>query len=80
MAISILSNSASGVRFDGERLVVVLADGREVSAPLAWFPRLARARAEERSTWRLIGQGEGIHWPTVDEDISVPHLLGLPCD
>jgi hypothetical protein len=58
-----------------DRLVVILADGRELSAPLAWFPRLLEATAEQRRNWRLIGLGHGIHWPDVDEDISVASLL-----
>ena len=56
-------------------LRVVLADGREVTAPLEWFPRLRDATAEQRRTWRLIGGGVGIHWPELDEDISVAGLL-----
>ena len=59
---------------DSER-VVDLADGRTVSAPLAWYPRLAHATPEERGRWRLIGRGEGVHWPDVDEDISIAGLL-----
>jgi Protein of unknown function (DUF2442) len=58
-----------------DRLVVFLADGRELSAPLAWLPRLPDACAEQRQNWRLIGRGHGIHWPDVDEDISVASLL-----
>ena len=74
----------SAVRYDAtavdakvldDRLVVVLADGRELAAPLAWFPRLLDATAEQRRNWRLIGGGHGIHWPDVDEDISVASLL-----
>jgi hypothetical protein len=56
-------------------LRAVLADGREVSVPLAWFPRLQHASAEQRRHWRLIGAGVGIHWPDVDEDISATSLL-----
>ena len=56
-------------------LRVVLADGREVSAPLEWFPRLRDASPEQRRNWRLIGRGVGIHWPDLDEDISVAGLL-----
>ena len=56
-------------------LKVILADGREVAAPLAWFPRLQAASQEERHQWRLIGGGIGIHWEAVDEDISVESLL-----
>lgn len=58
-----------------DRLVVVLADGRELSAPLAWFPRLLEASDVQRKNWRLIGRGQGIHWPDIDEDISVASLL-----
>jgi hypothetical protein len=56
-------------------LHVVLADGRELSVPPVWFPRLRDASAAQRSHWRLIGCGEGIHWPDVDEDVSVLGLL-----
>lgn len=58
-----------------ESLRVVLADGREISVPLAWFPRLQKASAEQRRNWRLIGGGVGLHWEDVDEDISVESLL-----
>ena len=58
-----------------ERLRVVLEDGRELTVPLEWYPRLREASAEERRNWRLIGHGEGIHWPDVDEDISILGLL-----
>jgi hypothetical protein len=56
---------------------VVLADGRELAAPLEWFPRLRDATPEQRAKWRLIGGGQGIHWPDVDEDIAVTTLLRL---
>lgn len=59
-------------------LRVTLADGRELAAPLEWFPRLRDARPEQRQHWRLIGRGQGIYWPDVDEDVSVRGLLGLP--
>ena len=74
----------SAVRFDAtavdvtvmdDRILVVLADGREIAVPLVWFPRLADATAEQRKNWRLIGHGRGIHWPEIDEDISVASLL-----
>lgn len=58
-----------------DRLIVVLADGRELATPLAWFPRLLEATPEQRRNWRFIGRGHGIHWPDVDEDISVASLL-----
>ena len=52
-----------------------LADGRSIVVPLAWYPRLATATLAERNNWRFIGRGEGIHWPDLDEDISVDNLL-----
>jgi Protein of unknown function (DUF2442) len=58
-----------------EALSVELADGRTIVVPVDWYPRLANATAEERNTWRLIGAGRGIHWPALDEDISVSNLL-----
>ena len=58
-----------------DALRVTLADGREISAPLVWFPRLLKATPEQRAVWRLIGGGIGIHWEAVDEDISVESLL-----
>lgn len=63
------------VTFAGDSLQVSLADGREISVPMAWFPRLLQATPEERSHWRLIGGGIGIHWESIDEDISVESLL-----
>jgi hypothetical protein len=57
------------------RLVVTLADGRELATPLAWFPRLLEATPEQRRNWRFTGRGHGIHWPDVDEDISVASLV-----
>lgn len=80
MATLALSHNAVDVHFDHDRLYVRLADGREISVPLAWFPRLLQATPEQRLHWRLIGRGVGIHWEDVDEDISVPRLLGLPCE
>ena len=60
-------------------LVVGLSDGRVLSVPLTWFPRLLEASPEERSHFELLGNGEGIHWPDVDEDLSVEGLLlGTP--
>jgi hypothetical protein len=56
-------------------LRVILDDGRELLVPLEWFPRLRDASDADRANWRLIGRGEGIHWPTLDEDISVRGLL-----
>ena len=69
--------SFEGARFTKDMLIVRLSDGREVGAPLEWFPRLRRATAAQRSNWRLIGRGVGLHWEDVDEDISVRSLLTL---
>ena len=66
---------AVGVICTDDALRVTLADGREICAPLVWFPRLLKASPEQRAAWRLIGVGVGIHWEAVDEDISVESLL-----
>jgi len=66
---------AARVEVSEDTLSVELADGRTIAAPLAWYPRLANATAEERGSWRLIANGRGIHWPAIDEDISVENLL-----
>lgn len=63
------------VSFTPNAIQVRLADGREITAPLEWFPRLRTADAAELGKWRLIGGGVGIHWETLDEDISVESLL-----
>jgi hypothetical protein len=69
------SVTATQVSVTNDTLTLELSDGRSISAPLAWYPRLLRGTVEERSRWRLIGQGRGIHWPDLDEDISVENLL-----
>ena len=66
---------AQNVAITDDTLTIDLVDGRTVSAPLAWYPRLAHGSPAERSKWRLIGRGEGIHWPDLDEDISVDSVL-----
>jgi uncharacterized protein DUF2442 len=58
-----------------EALTVVLLDGRTVSVPVSWYPRLANGSPAERENWQLLGGGHGIHWPDLDEDISVDALL-----
>ncbi len=63
------------VRVTDDALVVDLSDGRTISVPLVWYPRLLHSTPQERQNWRLIGKGEGIHWPDLDEDISVENLL-----
>ena len=79
LAIEFRMVSVQNVQVTEDTLIVDLSDGRTVSVPLAWFPRLLHGKPEERNTWRLIGDGEGIHWPGLDEDISVENLiLGKP--
>jgi hypothetical protein len=63
------------VRLTQDSLIVDLVDGRTISVPLTWYPRLAHGSEAERAQWRFIGAGEGIHWPDLDEDISVEGLL-----
>src|SRR5712691_7643848 len=71
--------AAKNVRVTDRALVVELRDGRVVSVPLAWYPRLAEGSPRERRRWELLGPGVGIHWPDLDEDISIEGLLqGLP--
>jgi len=79
LAIELRMVSAQNVQITDDALIVDLSDGRTVSVPLAWFPRLLHGTLEERNKWRLIGEGEGIHWLDLDEDISVENLiLGKP--
>lgn len=66
---------ATSVAVTDDTLTVDLSDGRTISVPIAWYPRLLHASPEERSRWRLIGRGQGLHWPDLDEDISVRNLL-----
>jgi hypothetical protein len=66
---------AEGVTVTEDTLSVDLSDGRTISVPLAWFPRLMHGSQKERDNWRLIGKGYGIHWQDLDEDISVENLL-----
>lgn len=67
--------TAVNVVVSADMLQVMLADGREVAAPLAWFPRLQEATEEQRKNWQFIGGGVGIHWASVDEDVSIDTLL-----
>jgi len=70
---------AAQVFVTDDELVVHLVDGRKVLVPLAWYPRLLHASTDERNEWELIGDGEGIHWPRLDEDLSVAGILrGIP--
>ena len=70
---------ARGIEFVADALVVHLEDGRSLAVPLEWFPRLRDATPEQRSHYAMVGHGIAIHWPEIDEDISVPRLFGLPC-
>jgi hypothetical protein len=67
--------AVTGVAVTDDAVQFELSDGRTVTAPLAWYPRLAHGTPAERSHWRLIGRGEGVHWPALDEDISVDGVL-----
>jgi hypothetical protein len=78
MSSSVVENAlplATNLTVTEDTITVALDDGRTISAPLAWFPRLSHATVAERASWRLIGRGPGIHWPALDEDISVANLL-----
>ncbi len=68
---------AVDVTFSKDALRVALADGREIIVPLEWSPLLRKANSKQRKNWRLLGGGIGIHWPDVDEDLSVEGLLAL---
>ena len=67
--------TAESIAVTEDTLSVDLSDGRSISVPLAWFPRLAHGTVKERKNWRIIGKGYGIHWEDLDEDISVENLL-----
>ena len=73
--IDISQARAQRVSLTEDTLVVELIDGRTLTIPLTWYPRLAHGTQAERANWRLIGEGEGLHWPDLDEDISVEGLL-----
>ena len=69
------STNAVNVWFDDIKMVVILEDGRELILPIGWFPSLRDATNEQRANWRFIGDGEGIHWEELDEDILIEGLL-----
>lgn len=69
---------ATGVSFSDTMMRVVLADGRELGVPLSWFPRLAAATPEQRRAFELVNEGVEIRWEEIDEDVSVPNLVGVP--
>lgn len=73
----------AGVEFTDVALVVALQDGRSISVPLLWYPRLANATGEQLRNWQIAGGGYGIHWPEIDEDLNTEGLLRgapAPCD
>ena len=79
LVIDSAASRATAVRLTADTLVVDLADGRTVSVPLAWYPRLFDATTKERKNWRVAGGGYGIHWPDIDEDLNTEGLLrGAP--
>ena len=75
LAIDLHATKIQSVSATEDALTVDLTDGRTISVPLAWYPRLLYGTPEERNNWRLVGDGEGIHWPDLDEDISAENLI-----
>ena len=79
ISVKLTDERVSYVRCDDESLTVDLMDGRTISVPLAWYPRLHGATPEQRAVWEVAGGGYGIHWPEIDEDLSTEGLLrGAP--
>jgi len=79
ISTKVADERVTDVRFEDERLIVDLADGRTIAVPLAWYPRLAGATPAQRAHWEVAGAGYGIHWPEIDEDLSTEGLLrGAP--
>ena len=70
-----MSHQATNLKFSEASMIISLSDGREISIPLEWFPKLRDANKEELLDWRFIGEGEGIHWNKIDEDLLVANLL-----
>ena len=66
---------AQNITFSEASIIIELIDGRTISAPLVWFPRLSKASVKQLDNWELLGDGEGIHWPDIDEDLSINGLL-----
>ena len=77
MNTSVISKSTNGldIIFTDSKMIVILEDGRELSVPINWFPRLQSATVNQLNNWRFIGKGEGIHWEDIDEDILIENLL-----
>ncbi|MBC7987271.1 MAG: DUF2442 domain-containing protein [Sphingomonadaceae bacterium] len=79
ISTKVADERVSAVRFESDRLIVDLADGRTIAVPVAWYPRLAGATPAQRARWKVAGGGYGIHWPDIDEDLSTEGLLrGAP--
>lgn len=79
LTIDIHTLQIQHVNITDDSLSVDLTDGRTISVPLGWFPRLLYGSSDERNDWRLIGEGEGIHWKSLDEDVSLEHIIkGIP--
>ena len=75
MPIAEIQMTILRVNVTADTLAAELSDGRAISVPLAWYPRLLHGSTKERNHWRLIAKGQGVHWPDLDEDISVENLL-----
>jgi hypothetical protein len=73
--INLKSNQAVNLSFSEEKMTIFMEDGREIRIPLEWFPRLREATMEQLENWRFIGNGEGIHWNELDEDLLVSELV-----
>jgi hypothetical protein len=79
ISIKVTDERVTDVRCDADSLIVDLMDGRTISVPLAWYPRLLAATPEQRARWEKAGGGYGVHWPDIDEDLSTEGLLrGAP--
>ncbi len=79
LTIDIHTLQIQHVNVTDDSLSVDLTDGRTISVPLGWFPRLLHGSPDERNDWRLIGEGEGIHWESLDEDVNLEHIIkGIP--
>ena len=75
LTIDIVNSRIKNIEWSEDALVLDLNDGRTISVPVMWYPRLLNGTIKERNNWRLIGNGEGIHWPDLDEDISIENII-----
>jgi hypothetical protein len=77
--MSATKTTIKDVTFTRQEMTVHFSDGRKITAPLAWYPRLLKASPAERAKWKVLGKDRGIHWPKVDEDLSIEGILhGIP--